>query len=487
MPRPGTDILIVDGSPPAAAALDTGTAFMFGQTERGPVDRAVQIASVSKYRDTFGERSGGSLLYDAVSAYFSEGGGSLYVSRVLAAGAAPATIAFGSATVNAASPGVWGNGVEVEAVAPATFAERLAAEGADPQIAGDPVAVTVTEGGVIVERSSTLATVDDLVSWAQGSDLIRVVKGADNTLPASGTTATLAGGSDGSATGASDIEASIARFEYGFGPGQVVGPGYTSTVTHEAILAHCDATHRCALLDLPDSDDPLVLGAAVTALRDVPGVRFAAACGPWAVYPAEVSPATITIPYSAIEAGIISRVDRAGNPNAPAAGADGISRLAVGLSQSFTDEERQALNDHGIILAKEVYGEVRTYGYRTAAGPDDRNWLWYGNSRTIMAIAYECDAVAETYVLKQIDGRGQIFSRLNKDLAGVCAKYYDMNALYGETPEDAFLVDTGPGVNTDETIANGEMHATVKVKVSPAAEWVVISVVKVPVERPIAA
>jgi hypothetical protein len=103
-----------------------------------------------------------------------------------------------------------------------------------------------------------------------------------------------------------------------------------------SILAHCDATHRCAILDLPDSGDPTVLAAAVSALYGVDGVRFAAAFGPWAIYPAEVSPATVTIPYSGIEAGIISRVDRAGNPNAPAAGADGVSALAVGLSQTFT-------------------------------------------------------------------------------------------------------------------------------------------------------
>lgn len=488
MPRPGTEVIIVDGAPPGAAALDTGTAFMFGQAERGPIDKALPIASPVEYRAQYGGRTGGSLLYDSVSTYFAEGGGALYVSRVSGAGATAATIAFGTATVNAASPGTWGNGVKVTAVAPVTFAERLQAQRASGRVAGDPVAVTVEIGGKVVERSGVLASVDELVAWAnEYSDLIRVVKGADNVLPAAATTVTLAGGATGAAATSGDITVALDLFEYGMGPGQVLGPGYTTTSTHKAILAHCDATRRCGLLDLPDSSDPLVLGAAVTALEGFDGVRFASAWAPWAIYPAEVSPATITVPYSAIEAGIISRVDRAGNPNAPAAGADGISRLALGLSQTYSDEERTALNALGVDLAKEVYGEVRSYGYRTTAGPDEPNWRWYGNSRTIMAIAYECDAVAETYVLKQIDGRGQIFSRLNKDLGGVCAKYYDMGALYGSTPEEAFYIDTGPGVNTIDTIKNGEIHGVVKVKTSPAAEWVVIAIVKVPVERPVAA
>jgi hypothetical protein len=482
MPRPGTDILIVDGAPPGAAALDTGTAFMFGVAERGPVDRAVKVPSVDDYAETFGSRSGGSLLYDSVSAYFSEGGGSLYVARVGGAGLASATATLGTVlTVDAASPGTWGNDLTVETVAPSAL-EHLRAPRASV-----PTVIVVKLAGEVVDRSYVVNSADEAVAWSRGRAYVSLSVLAPGDLPPNGTTATLAGGADATGSGASDIDDALALFEYGMGPGQVLGPGYTTTGVHESILAHCDATHRCGLLDLPDSGDPTVLAAAIDALRDVSGVRFVAAFAPWAIYPAEVSPATVTIPYSAIEAGIISRVDRAGNPNAPAAGADGVSRLAVGLSQTYTDNERQALNELGIDLAKEIYGDVRTYGYRTAAGPEDRNWLWYGNSRTLMAIAYECDAVAEAYVLKQIDGRRQLFSRLNKDLAGVCARYYDMSALYGETPADAYLVDTGPGVNTDETIANGEVHAVVKVKCSPAAEWVSIRIVKVPVERPIAA
>jgi phage tail sheath protein FI len=104
-----------------------------------------------------------------------------------------------------------------------------------------------------------------------------------------------------------------------------------------------------------------------------------------------------------------------------------------------------------------------------------------------MAIAWESEAIAESYVLKQIDGRRQIFSRLNKDLRGVCARYFDMGALYGESGSEAFAVITDDSVNTTETIKAGEIHAVVKVRVSPAAEWVVIRIVKVPVDQPVAA
>jgi hypothetical protein len=437
MPRPGVDVEIVDGAPAGSAVLNTGTAFMAGVAERGPVGTAGKVSSLTAYVTTYGERAGGSLLYDSVSAFFAEGGGDLYVSRIAGPNAVSATGALGTAlTVDAISPGAWGNGIKVDTIAPSAL------EGYRAPRTSTPIVLTVTMGGKVIERSYALADTAAAVAWAEEhSDVIRLTAlSPDN--PAVAATVTLAGGIDDNAINAGSLDSALAAFEAGLGPGQVLVPGHTDTATHEALCLHADAFRRVVLLDGPDDPDPTELAASVTALSGATGVRYAAMFAPFAVYPADVAPATVLVPYSAVEAGLIARVDRAGNPNAPAAGADGIARRAVGLSQTYTDAEREALNGIGVDLAKLVYGDVRTYGYRTAAGPDDDNWLWFGNSRTLMAIAWEAEAIAEAYVLKQIDGRRQLFSRLNKDLRGVCARYFDMGALYGATQEEAYSVDT---------------------------------------------
>lgn len=479
MPRPGSDIIIVEDAASSGAVLDTGQAFFVGASQRGPVG-AQLVRSPNDYELRYGPRTGGSLLYDAVSAYFAEGGGVLYVSRAVGAGAAAAGGTFGSLTVNAASSGTWGNQVTVTAVAPTA----VGAVRAGSRAAGDPIAVEVKLGATVVERSYTVASADDLVAWAQEhSNLVRFVKGADNLLPAAAVTVTLTAGSDGAAPAADDIQDALARLDSALGPGQVCAPGLSSTAIHEALCEHAEQFKRCALLDLPDSPDPLVLASTVTALEDTDGVRFSAAFAPWALYPGPAG-AQIIVPYSAIEAALIAQADRAtGNPNAPAAGVNGVSRYALGLAQEFTDDEREQLNDAGVCMAKLVYGDVRTYGYRTAAGPADVNWMWFGNSRVIMAISHEAGATAENYVLAQIDGRRQIFARLEADLRGICLRYYGAGALYGDDPTAAFSVDTGEQVNTIDTIKRGEIHAVIRLRTSPAAEWVVIQIVKVPVER----
>ena len=57
-----------------------------------------------------------------------------------------------------------------------------------------------------------------------------------------------------------------------------------------------------------------------------------------------------------------------------------------------------------------------------------------------------------------------------------------MGALYGDVAEEAFSIDT-TSVNTTATIAAGEVHAIVRVRVSPTGEWVVIEIQKTPLAQ----
>jgi len=471
MPRPGTTILIAEDAPPAGAVLDTGQAFFIGVAERGP-ESPQRVDGLRDYKRVFGERSGGQALYDAAYAFFAEGGTSLIVSRIVGESAEEATIDLGATdglTATASSPGEWANGYTVEAV----------------DAGGGQVAFIVSDpDDNEVERSYGVESSADAISWSATSDYVRFTPKGDGTLPPAATTGTLAGGTDSDTVDATTAAAALDRFDVALGPGQVCAPGLSDDVVHTALLDHINTTRRCALLDAPPAQTEAQLLDLATTIRAHEASRYAMLVAPYAIYPAEVPPSTITVPYSAIEAALIGINDtRTGNPNSPAAGVNGISRMALGLDMDYTDVEREELNEAGVTMAKIRYGEVRTYGYRTAAGPQEQNWLWFGNSRVVMALSHECDAVAEKYVLQQIDGRRQIFAKLEADLRGVCKRYFDLDALYGADPEEAFTVDTGPTLNTIDTIRRGELHAIVKVKCSPAAEWVVIEIVKVPVER----
>jgi hypothetical protein len=349
MPRPGSDVVISDVSAPGGPSLNTGQAFFVGVADSGPADAYSEIRSMKAYKSTYGTRTGGPLMFDAVNAFFQEGGGTAFVSK--------------AATADAAGVG-----------------------------------------------------------------------------PA------------------------LDAFNYELGPGQVCAPGLTDPLVHAALLGHVNLTHRCALLDSAGGDEA-ALDAEASALYSVPGSRFGALLAPKLSYPVLDTGAPANTPYSGVQAGMIAR----------------------GLSADYTDDERETLNAAGVTLAKLVYGDVRTYGARTIAGPDDENWLWFANSRVVMAVTHRADAIAQNYVFRQVDGRRQLFAKLETELRGMLLDYYAIGALYGASPAEAFSVDTGAQINTDETIAAGEVHASIRLKTSPTGEWVQIEIVKVALELPVAA
>jgi hypothetical protein len=96
-----------------------------------------------------------------------------------------------------------------------------------------------------------------------------------------------------------------------------------------------------------------------------------------------------------------------------------------------------------------------------------------------MAICAQAGAVAERHLFAQIDGRGVEIGKFNGDLVGeVLLPLYNAGALYGETPEHAFQCVTDSTVNTTKTISEGKLLATLAVRMSPAAEFITIEIVK---------
>jgi hypothetical protein len=287
------------------------------------------------------------------------------------------------------------------------------------------------------------------------------------------------------------VQAALDALTKDLGPGQVfiADPGIASVLENQqALLDHCQACNRVALLTPLDGDATSLLAAA-TALKGYDTARYGALFAPQAVIPGIAGGTSRTVPYSAIEAGIIGRNDAFANPNVASAGDLGQAVYATDLTTRYTDQEYADLNAGGVDLAKLVYGGVRTYGYRTVVDPQgsDSDWLELGWARLNMAIVADAAAVGEHYVFSQIDGRGRTISAFGAGLSAMLVPFYEAGALYGDTADDAFQVNVGPSVNTPTTIANGELHAVLAVRMSPFAEWVVIEIVKVATTEAIAA
>jgi hypothetical protein len=277
-----------------------------------------------------------------------------------------------------------------------------------------------------------------------------------------------------------EYEAALDRLTADLGPGQVSAPGSVDAAVQGSLVAHAEATNRVALLDAPSTGVAQDFIDAGEALQSAGNGRYGAAFGPGAVIPGVASGTTRSVSWAAIVAGIIARNDVPFTPNQAAAGVNGISLYALDVSARFTDLEYEAINAAGVNMARNRYGTLEMYGFRSLVDPVAHpEWLNFGNARLNMAIVAQATAIAERYVFSQIDGRKRMIGDFGGELAAMLVPFYEAGALYGATADDAFRVNVGSQVNTPATIANGELHAVIEVRMSPFAELVVIEIVKV--------
>jgi phage tail sheath protein FI len=477
MTRPGVVVSLRDTPSALSLSIDSGTAFVVGLSDMGPTNTARQIQSLQQFVTVYGARQAYSSLYDAVETFFREGGDTAYIGRVVGPAATsgfknlPDAGAATSLVATAIGPGAWSSSYKIAVVA---------------GVASGSFKIQVTDASnVVLEDSGDLLTQAAAVNWSQFSNFIRITLGASTNNPANAAAAALSAGADdrNNVTDAQWANA-LNLFSKELGPGQVFAPGRTTAAGQGQLITHAENNNRVALIDLVDSPTSGTLIAAATPLNS----RFAAAFAPWVVIPGATGGVPRTVPPSAFIAGLVARNDPALGPNRPAAGNAGGTQYVTDLSQpAWDDLTRETLNNNTVNVIRRMFNGIRNYGWRSLTDPvGDLNWLDFGNARLHMEISAELSNVGENYMFDEIDGQnGNTISFFHSEIGAVMLDHFTARELFGDAPEQAFSVDTGPAVNTLQTIANNELHAVVNYRAATMAEWVKIEIVKTQVTQTI--
>jgi hypothetical protein len=292
----------------------------------------------------------------------------------------------------------------------------------------------------------------------------------------------------GTMAAAGDVATALAKFNDQLGPGQVAGPGITVAADQKLIIAHALANNRVALIDFAKSATDTALTTAAVALNTEAGAKFAAGFGNWIQFTGSGG-TTITVPPSAVAAALMARNDRRNSPNVPAAGQNGEVTGATGLDTEFSGTIGETLNTAGVNVFRNVYGSYELYGYRSLAlKASDPNWWMFNHARLYIGIKALCQRIGEAIVVAEIDGQRRRLAQFEGDLVAELLPLYTAGSLYGDTPEEAFLVDAvSLQANPDAQLADGIVRANVAVRMSPFAELVLIPITKVAITQQIAA
>jgi hypothetical protein len=471
--------------PSTSSRLTTrsGTYFVAGLTERGPVDRVVEIRSIADYERRLGRRVTYGTLHDDLTTFFAEGGQRAYVARVVGAGAAAATVTLtgtdGAATVNvldvtAVDPGGWGNDIAIEVRAgddAGTFTLVVTYE-------------TTTETFRNLADAAAAAAALANSTLVRGTDL-----GATVDPDIQGPTA-LAGGTDDRATvvAADYVAALNERASADLGDGAVAIPGQTAGTVGAGLLVHAKNTRRIALLAVAADASATDATNAAGALIGTDGSEHGGVFWPHVVVPDGAGDTRTISPEGFVAGRRAQAHETVGAWQAPAGVIHGRARHAVSIAADVDGETGSTLDDghvSAIRLLASGDGPKRPtlYGWRSLSD-DETNFFHLKSRDLINRIAVGGKDLLEQYVFRTIDGRGQLTAEAKGALIGFIEPVRAAGGIYervedGELIDPGYTVDTGPGINPPEVVASGTIKARLAVRPSPTAQLIEFDIVQV--------
>jgi hypothetical protein len=458
-----------------ANEVDPRTFFITGLAERGDTVNPILIRSSVEARSLLGDRVTYGALADQIDAFFGEAGengGRVVAARVVGPAATTgflvlqdrAAVPVNTLRLNAASAGAWSSGITAQ------VADGTAANTFTLTIRYDD------DVEVFPDLASPAAAVTALAasSYVRGQDLGSASAPPANNPAVLAATALSAGTDDRAAVTATELVAALDRFGKDLGPGVVAIPGQPHTTVAAGLAAHARTYGRVALTAPGLGTSPTAAGSAARALRTAAGADYLGFLYLWQSVP-DGAGGTRQISPEGIAAGLRARLDRTW---AAPAGEAGITRYSLGTERALTAEEINTLDADAVTTFREVLGGVRLYGWRSLS----LNTADFRNLSTrdyLNELAFRGRLALERFAHATIDGKGQLFQQVNNELIALVAADAAAGALFAGADDPGYRVDTGPGVNTPESIAAGEVRAVLAVRQSPIGSLVRLTIRKV--------
>lgn len=152
------------------------------------------------------------------------------------------------------------------------------------------------------------------------------------------------------------------------------------------------------------------------------------------------------------------------------------------LDFNVTTNQHATLNQAGVNVIKPIRGKgLCVYGARTMSiDPLYR----FCNTRVILNVYARSlyDSLANSnLVFTVIDGEGTLFNRVKQVADTLCFRLLEAGALYGASPDDAFLNICDARNNPDLDLQGGAVQLTSILTISPTGERIIANIAPIPI------
>lgn len=505
---PGVYVEWLDANPQHIELGRTDVAGFVGIAQRGPVQTPVKIESTRQFLTTFGEQIPHGYLAYAVAGFFENGGRTCWVVRVAdptQAVAARVRLFIAGRhpfVLEAASPGVWGNAVVLEAQWGRDRITHVIARTSDQRVQTIELDRIDEVPRPIGVRTNLLGVADIDLPELVPDLIVRVA--ADNPLVPSQELSALtrstrlAGGTDGLAsvtpdhfTGDPDREGvwGVAALERVDGVSFVAVPdlmagqdpktpavafrGFDLGRVQDAQIAVINSCmrrrDRMAILDMP----PLSREQVLKYKDPWPSTSFAAFYHPWVVVddPLRLRANVRAIPPSGHVAGMYARTDRRRGVHKPPA--NELLEGVFDLREMLDDRAHGDLNEGAINAIRAIPGRgVLVLGARTCDA--DFRWRYVNVRRLFTMIEEALDEQMQWLTFEPNNPR--LWREIDRAVRGFLERLYRLGMLDGETSEKAYVVRCDESTNSPWDTEEGRVTCVIGIQPPYPAEFVVVRI-----------
>lgn len=481
---PGVVVTTATRSGPATSGLaPAATFFVAGLTERGRTDKAYLLRSMADYEAEFGARTSYSAVYDGLRTFFEEGGSRAYLVRVVGAAATAGTKTLNDRAgspvptlkLDAKGPGTWSTGVTVAieaGTASGTFKVVLAYGGLAEWY--DNLSTSAEAATAINSRSN----------WVTATDLGSVTVAPDNQPAVAAATPLSAGVDDRAAVIAADyVSALNAKATIDLGAGAVAVPGQAASAVGAGLIAHAVANRRLALLAPAFGTTVANAIAAAQSLRGTSGGEYAGVFYPWVQVP-DGAGGVRNVPPEGFVAAARARAHEQEGPWRAPGGEISVARYVTGVETELTRTQGDQLDSAEVSAIRKIAGSVRLYGWRSLSS-DETNYALLTGRDVLDYLVVEGEKRLEQYVFRTVDSRGHLFGEIAAEMTGLVEPLRVAGGLYelydpetGDLVDPGYRVDTGPSINTVETLLRNEVWVAVFIRVAPTGALIRLLITK---------
>ncbi len=257
----------------------------------------------------------------------------------------------------------------------------------------------------------------------------------------------------------------------------VAAPGFVDGTSRDAITTHCrvKTQDRFAIFDSKAE----VTAVDAASLDPPPNSDYAAFYFPWIQVfdPVEKkdNPAgdgLIFVPPSGHLAGVYARVDtERGVHKAPG---NEVIMGALGLKYRVSKAQQDGLNPSGVNCIRDLNGNIRVWGARTAGGEANADLKYINVRRTLLFLRESIDEGTQWVVFEP--NTPALWQKITRNVTAFLTNVWRSGALFGNTVQEAFYVKCDAETNPPELRELGQVVTEIGVAIVRPAEFVIFRI-----------